>query len=81
MAFQAASGSGAYGDAAEVICMAVNLILGAAGAFTAFLVGKGLQDAKVRPIPALTSVFLGLVAGLAGYYWLWWELSHADLPL
>jgi hypothetical protein len=81
LAFSFASASGVHGDDAETACLIINLFLGAAGSFVAFLVGTALAETKVRVVPAAASLILGLLAGMGGYYWALCEINHADLPL
>ena len=44
------------------------------------LAGKSLQRTTFRWADLILPLVLGLVAGAVGYYWLDWEISHADPP-
>ena len=80
MAFFFAVATGISGSQGEAICLAVNLVLGVVGSSAGCRqarVSRGLRfDGSIS-----SAARAGIVAGVVGYFWLDWEISHADPPL
>jgi hypothetical protein len=81
IAFFFAVATGVSGSEGEAICLAVNLVLGVAGASCGMLAGKSLQGTAFRWADLVLPLVLGLVAGAVGYFWLDCAISRADPPL
>jgi hypothetical protein len=71
------------GSAADAFCFIATLALGVGGALAGWCAGRpadsiGRAAGRIwlRPARLLIPLLCGLIAGLVGYYWLDWELSH-----
>jgi hypothetical protein len=63
------------------VLLAANLIFGVGGAIVFCLLAEGIKPDGARRFPVIVAILTGVVAGLVGYVWLDWALSHAEPPL
>jgi hypothetical protein len=81
LAFTVACGTRMSGIAGEFICFATNLAFGVAGAFCGNVATRTIKPDATRFSYLLFPIVSGVIAGVAGYFWFDWALSHAEPPL
>lgn len=70
------------GSNGEAICITVNLLLAIGGAFIGALLATTIRgQPKLRFNEIVVLVFLGVLCGVGGYAWVYWEIINANPPL
>jgi hypothetical protein len=71
------TGIGDY--ASDAIVFVVGLLLALCGAYIGILITKAIHgDPRIQLKDTVVVVILGVLGGIAGYFWLYWVLSYAD---
>ena len=71
----------ASGQAGETVCFVLTLAFSVAGVALGFLLFEGCFPNKLRRVDVKLGLALGVLFGIAGYFFCDWMIANADPPL